>query len=116
MSGFGEESKAASFNIVSAATSKTIARNMVAGVYEFKLKVTDDKGLSAKDTVLILVVNPAVNQPPIANAGKDTTIFYRRTQLISMEALPLILIITSLFMPGQKFPVLLPSAFLTRVL
>jgi hypothetical protein len=39
------------------------------------LKVTDDGGLSAKDTVQIVVNNPSQpNRPPVANAGSDQTI------------------------------------------
>lgn len=34
---------------------KTIAKNLTYGVYQFELKVTDDGGLSAKDTLMITV-------------------------------------------------------------
>ncbi len=64
-----------SFNIVSTSTSKTIIRKLVPGIYHFELKVTDDKGLSAKDTVMITVdAIPTAKHPPIANAGRDTII------------------------------------------
>jgi hypothetical protein len=43
------------------------------GEYEFSLKVTDDKGLSAQDTVKVTVVGRQ-NQPPTANAGQDQSI------------------------------------------
>lgn len=49
-------------------------KNLVAGSYAFTLKVTDDKGASASDTVQILIVNPTVNRPPIADAGPDRSI------------------------------------------
>ena len=64
-----------SFNINAAATAKTIVRSLVAGSYQFELMVTDDGGLSAKDTVQITVDAIATtNHPPVANAGADQTI------------------------------------------
>ena len=60
----------ASFNIVKTTTAKTIVRNLDTGVYHFELKVTDDKNLSATDTVQITVNN----RPPVVNAGVDQTI------------------------------------------
>lgn len=47
----------------------TIVNNLVKGIYEFELMVTDNGGLSSKDTVKIMVDEVAVNYPPIANAG-----------------------------------------------
>ena len=43
------------------------------GSYSFVLTVTDDKGLSASDSVVIVVTNPAQppNQAPAASAGVD---------------------------------------------
>jgi hypothetical protein len=64
----------ASSTIVNATGSVTIVKNLKEGIYQFELKVTDDKGLPAKDTVQVIVDNPAVNQPPVANAGSDQTI------------------------------------------
>ncbi|MGN6298386.1 MAG: PKD domain-containing protein, partial [Ginsengibacter sp.] len=53
------------------------ATNLSEGVYQFELKVTDNEGTSAKDT-MIVEVNPKavtpINTPPTASAGKDTTI------------------------------------------
>ena len=63
----------ASFSIASAANSKTVVKNLLSGVYRFELNVTDDKGASANDTVMI-TVNAASNLPPVANAGSDTSI------------------------------------------
>ena len=65
----------ASFNIVNITTAKTIVRNLDTGIYKFELKVTDDKGLFAKDTMQVTVnsVTP-INRPPVANAGPDQTI------------------------------------------
>jgi hypothetical protein len=52
----------------------TIVKNLKAGIYQYELKVTDDKGLSAKDTVRVIVDDPAINQPPVACAGSDQKI------------------------------------------
>jgi Secretion system C-terminal sorting domain len=47
---------------------------LVQGTYQYELKVTDNNGAIAKDTMQV-VVNPAIlNTPPIANAGKDQSI------------------------------------------
>lgn len=51
----------------------TEARFQSPGVYVFILKVTDDKGATAQDTVTI-TVNARPNSAPIANAGPDQTI------------------------------------------
>jgi hypothetical protein len=64
----------ASSTIANATTAITIVKKLTEGIYQFELKVTDDKGLSSKDTVQVIVDNPLVNQPPIANAGSDQTI------------------------------------------
>ena len=63
-----------SSNVLNANLSKTSVKTLVMGVYQFELTVTDNGGLSAKDTVQIMVDNPAINQPPVANAGEDQTI------------------------------------------
>ena len=63
----------ASFNISNPSDSITVVKNLVAGTYQFELKVTDNGGLSAKDTVQISV-SAVNNRPPIADAGNDTTI------------------------------------------
>ena len=54
-----------------AATSTVIG--LLQGTYVFKLKVTDNKGVSAEDQVTI-VVNAAANVAPVAKAGNDITI------------------------------------------
>jgi len=56
-------------------SAKTSVKSLVMGVYKFELTVTDNGGLSAKDTVQVLVAdNSAANKPPIANAGPDQEI------------------------------------------
>jgi K+-transporting ATPase c subunit len=42
---------------------------MAAGIYKFELKVTDNNGATAKDTIQVIV-----NIPPVANAGNDQSI------------------------------------------
>src|SRR4030095_212916 len=65
----------ASFTIPNASAAKTVVKNLTAGTYQFELKVTDNGGLFAKDTVQIIVNVPGQpNRPPVANAGADQTI------------------------------------------
>ena len=52
-----------------------IIKNLTKGVYQVELKVTDNGGLSAKDTLMITVDSVATsNHPPISDAGSDQTI------------------------------------------
>jgi hypothetical protein len=49
--------------------------DLTEGVYEFRLTVEDNQGLTATDNVTVTVVPPnANNQPPLANAGPDLNI------------------------------------------
>ncbi len=50
-------------------------KNLIQGAYVFEIKVTDNSGLSANDSVII-TVNPAwtFNKPPVAKAGVNQTI------------------------------------------
>lgn len=61
------------YTIVNSALYNTAVNNLVQGVYQFALTVTDNLGLSAKDTVMI-TVNAAPNLLPNANAGADSAI------------------------------------------
>src|SRR5436190_15012928 len=45
----------ASYSITDSVAAITVAKNLVAGSYQFELKVTDTGGLSAKDTITISV-------------------------------------------------------------
>ncbi len=60
------------YNIVSPTQAQTVINNLVQGVYQFQLTVTDNLGATGIDTVKV-TVNPA-NIPPTANAGPDQTI------------------------------------------
>ena len=66
----------ASFTIIKPADSITKVKALVTGTYLFELKVTDNGGLSAKDTMRVIIdaVFSPTNHPPIANAGADQTI------------------------------------------
>ena len=82
---WSEASGSAGINISNPNTATPEITNMQAGQYVFQLVVTDNKG--ATDTAVINVtVNAAAvvrnNQPPIANAGKDTTIAIPATTAI----------------------------------
>jgi len=62
-----------SYNIVNPSSTVTNVSGLVQGIYQFELKVTDDKGAVGKDTVQV-IVNAAPNKAPIANAGADKSI------------------------------------------
>ena len=65
----------ASLNIIKPSDSLTKVKSLVKGVYLFELKITDNGGLSAKDTIQITVIDALQsNHPPAANAGPDQTI------------------------------------------
>jgi hypothetical protein len=65
------------FNIVSATQAQTVINNLVQGVYQFELRVTDNSGASGRDTITVTVnaaAPPPPNQAPTANAGPDQAI------------------------------------------
>jgi len=65
----------ASFTINRPSDSITKVRSLIAGIYQFELKVTDNGGLLAKDTMRVIVdLVLTTNHPPIANAGIDQII------------------------------------------
>ena len=61
------------YSIAAPSGATTSLTNLVQGTYTFKLTVTDNAGASASANVNV-VVNPAPNQPPVANAGNNATI------------------------------------------
>ncbi|WP_207512471.1 PKD domain-containing protein [Longitalea luteola] len=64
------------FTIADAGAATTALTNLVAGTYVFKLTVTDNKGVTAEDTVNVIVNNSTTvaNKPPVASAGNDVAI------------------------------------------
>jgi beta-glucosidase len=60
--------------LTNAMTATLTASALVQGSYTFRLTVSDNKGGSTSDDVIV-TVNPATtNTPPVANAGADKTI------------------------------------------
>lgn len=55
--------------IVNDAVPNPTLNSLTYGVYSFELLVTDNRGATAKDTVVL-----TVNNPPVANAGNNVTI------------------------------------------
>ena len=61
------------FSIISPAQSQTIVSSLTQGAYTFELTVTDNTGVTATDTVGVLVIS-ATNRAPIAEAGNNKII------------------------------------------
>ncbi len=62
------------FNIVNVNSPVTDVSRLVQGVYVFELRVMDNSGAKGYDSVVVTVNAPAINIPPVANAGVDQTI------------------------------------------
>jgi len=60
--------------LTNAATTTVSLADLVAGVYIFRLTATDNGGETGFKDVTITVVDPSVNQPPVANAGGPKTL------------------------------------------
>jgi hypothetical protein len=72
-----------SFALSNATAVTMVVKNLVTGVYQFELMVTDNGGLSATDTVQIFVNKPAQsNRAPVANAGADQAITWPTNAVI----------------------------------
>jgi gliding motility-associated-like protein len=52
------------------------------GLYTFRLRVTDDKGASNDDFILLVVSPSNINQAPVANAGPDKTIILPASSIL----------------------------------
>ena len=64
-----------SFLISDPSVVNPFVKRLTAGLYQVELKVTDDGGLSATDTMQIIVSDPLqFNRPPVAVAGEDQQI------------------------------------------
>jgi hypothetical protein len=65
----------ASFAIKNTTAPTTVVKKLTAGAYQFELTVTDDGGLSARDTLRVIVDSVlTTNHPPVACAGADKVI------------------------------------------
>ncbi|MGB3007192.1 MAG: T9SS type A sorting domain-containing protein, partial [Chitinophagaceae bacterium] len=54
----------------------TAINNLVQGVYQFELRVTDNQGATGRDTVVITVNAAPTNRRPEVNAGEDKNITF----------------------------------------
>jgi len=63
----------ANYAIAAPGQLQTAVSNLVQGVYDFELAVTDNAGATAKDTVTI-TVHAIPNTPPVAHAGAGQSI------------------------------------------
>ncbi|ANE52968.1 PKD domain-containing protein [Flavisolibacter tropicus] len=63
----------AQFTIADASAASTTVSNLAVGIYTFRLTVTDNKGATATDDVVISVTD-ALNKGPVAHAGSDITV------------------------------------------
>ena len=59
--------------LTAATSTQTSATGLIAGTYQFQLAIVDNNGITAKDSITI-TVNPAINIPPVANAGASVII------------------------------------------
>ncbi|RYZ46521.1 MAG: hypothetical protein EOP49_23185, partial [Sphingobacteriales bacterium] len=59
--------------IANVASRNTNVTGMLAGLYQFELRVTDNDGAVGRDTVFVSVM-PEPNQLPVVDAGNDQTI------------------------------------------
>jgi len=82
----------ASFNIIKSTDSLTKVKALVSGTYLFELKVTDNNGLSAKDTMQVFVnammMTSSCDNRPIINATLVPigTLSSARTKIMSASA------------------------------
>ncbi|HVU53729.1 MAG TPA: PKD domain-containing protein, partial [Puia sp.] len=72
----------AQYSISSTTAARPVISGLIAGTYSFLLTVTNTAGLSATDTVKVFVISQGAAVPPIANAGRDTSILLPQTSLL----------------------------------
>ncbi len=82
----------ASFNIQNTAAVKTAVKNLSAGTYQFELKVTDNGGLMARDTMsVILDAIFTTNHPPMVMQELIKKLPYLRIPSLLMAVVAVIL-------------------------
>lgn len=69
----------AQFSIATSSQPQTVVSNLVEGVYQFELKVTDNQGAVGRDTMAV-TVNIVSSGGGTANAGADSIIFLNQTR------------------------------------
>lgn len=67
--------------IVSPSSATTSVNGLTEGEFRYRLTVTDDKGASDVNDVVVRVVSSTANFPPVANAGPDKSIFLPQSSL-----------------------------------
>jgi hypothetical protein len=74
----------ASFTIINGTTATSVVRNLVAGIYQFELKITDAGGLFSKDTIQVTVIpDPSLAiewQKALGGTGTDIANWVLHTQ------------------------------------
>ena len=80
--------------------------DLVQGVYQFQLKVTDNNGATGTD-IMQVTVNAAANRLPTADAGFDQIITLP-TNSVTVSGAALILMVQLQDINGQKFQVRQP--------
>ncbi len=84
----------------------TTLSNLAAGVYSVQLKVTDDSSQVGIDTVTVIVISPAPNQPPLVTVGGNQSITTTAANLTSTVTDPENMISskvwTKVSAPGQR--------------
>ena len=70
-----------SVDLEGSSTSTLHVRNLDLGTYVFTLTVTDTAGHSSSDDVTVSV-QPEMNEPPLAKAGGNQTVFFPTTSAV----------------------------------
>ncbi|WP_375579330.1 tandem-95 repeat protein [Marivirga tractuosa] len=66
--------------LTNSTNANLILSSLELGVYNFRLKITDDEGLSSTDNMLLTVFPENTNKIPVVNAGPDKNIKFPQNQ------------------------------------
>lgn len=69
-------------------TLELLASDLVAGVYEFEISVTDDDNASSTDLVQVMVEQSIPNSQPVVDAGSDVTITLPTNSVLLTSSTP----------------------------